>query len=203
MSHGRACFCAACTEGVAAESARAVGDTSYAAAKEMYRRDAEHRGEPAEQDPYYTGRAVEFLTKVYDRHDVDFVLRVLAEVTKARAKFGAQSSEVNGLALGEELGEVALAVALGATQPIKKLLHIKEGKAGDDDLYLECVQTAGMAMRLATENADRANWPGNVKRGCGGSYEVGSGGHVPGTPGEGCAACDRDFGAPKFARRID
>lgn len=187
------------------EAARAVGDLPYRKAVELYRRDAERRGDAVA--PYYTGRATELLTRGgYDPRDVDFVLRVLAEVTKARAKFGGQPSLVTGLALAEELSEVDLAVALGATKPIKKLLHIQEGKSGDDDLYVECVQTAAMSLRLATENADRATWAGNVKRGCGGSYEVGSGGHVPGVAGEGCAACDRDFGpdpATHFKRRTD
>jgi len=204
MAHGRACFCAACTEGAedVAEAARAVGDTTYAEAKRMYAAQAVARGEPANQDPHYTGRAREFLTKVYAETDVDFVLRVLAEVTKARAKFGEQPSTITGLALGEESGEAQRA-----------LLHIYEGKGGEDPLYLECYQTAAMALRLATESADRVQWAGNRKRGCGGSYEVGSGGHVPGTPGEGCAACDRDFGdahdggngtvPAKFARRTD
>lgn len=197
------CQCPRCRAGEADEAARAVGDTTFAAAKEMYRREATERGEPAQADPYYTGRAKEFLTKVYDPRDVDFVLRVLAEVTKARAKFGGQPSEITGLALSEESGEAQRA-----------LLHIYEGKSGEEPLYLECYQTAAMALRLATETADRAQWAGNRKRGCGGSYEVGSGGHVPGTPGEGCPACDRDFGdqshdggngtvPAKFARRAD
>lgn len=177
------CNCTNC-DAARREAARAVGDIPYSEAKHMYAAQAVVRGEPADQDPYYTGRAREFLAHVYPTADVDFVFSVLAEVKKARAKFGEQPSTITGLALGEESGEAQRA-----------LLHIYEGKGGEDPLYLECFQTAAMALRLATEWKDRQGWPGNAKRGCGGSYEVGSGGHVPGTPGEGCAACDRDFGA--------
>ena len=229
-----------------AEVARALGDTSHAEAKRMYREPADPalaetywpEGRPpgidlVDERETYTGDHMEQVVRAVDASpEASFCVDVLAEVRKARAKFGGQSSEVTGLALGEELNEVFLAVALGSRQPIKKLLHIREGKSGEDELYAECVQLAAMALRLATESADRAAWPGNAKRdsslamraasipgvtpsgyavpkrGCGGSYEVGSGGHVPGTPGEGCPACDRDFGnkdtpPPRFARRAD
>lgn len=120
-----------------------------------------------------------------------FLLAVASEVRRARLKFPEQASQITGLALAEESGEA-----------VKALLHTLEGKGNEQQLYSECVQTAAMALRLAMENQDRQSWPGN-KRGCGGSYEVGSGGHVPGTPGEGCPSCDRDFESPKFKRRID
>lgn len=159
---------------------RALGDGSHADAKRLYAGPMDTALDP-ERDAAQR-----------------FVDDVLAEVAKARAKFGGQPSETTGLALSEEVGEVNLAVALNARSgaAIRKLLHIKEGKSGEDDLYLECVQTAAMALRLATERTDRTDWPGN-KRGCGGSYEIGSGGHTPGVAGEGCEACDRDF--PRIA----
>lgn len=117
--------------------------------------------------------------------EMKFIQAVVAEVDRARALFPDSNSLISGLALGEESSEAQRA-----------LLHIYEGKGGESNLYLECVQTAAMALRLALESADRAGWKGN-KHGCGGSYEVGSGGHVPGVAGEGCEACDRDFGEPK------
>lgn len=179
----------------ALEAARAVGDLPYVAANALYKDST---------------RGPDGLTAAESEGTSDtekFLRDVAAEVAKARAKFGGQSSEMTGLALAEEINEVHLAVALGARQPIKKILHIKEGKSGEDDLYLECVQVAAMALRLALESDDRREWAGN-KRGCGGSYEVGSGGHVPGIAGEGCEACDRDFGPaesprPRFPRRAD
>lgn len=83
-----------------------------------------------------------------------FIRDVLAELAKVRAgKFAIQPSTITGLALGEESGEAQRA-----------LLHIYEGKSGEDPLWLECVQTATMAIRLATESADRVDWPGNVAK---------------------------------------
>lgn len=154
--------CKACCP-VTAEVVRAVGDGPYTGVRPDDVAYITHNG-GTECDPYYTGRARDALATGYkDPSAAEFVLDVLAEVFRARAKFGGQSSELTGLALAEELSEVHLAVALGACQAIKRLLHIKEGKSGEDDLYTECVQVAAMALRLALESDDRREWPGNVK----------------------------------------
>ena len=80
-----------------------------------------------------------------------FMLDVLDEVKRAREKFPEQVSTINGLALGEECGET-----------VRALLHILEGKGGEDALYKEAVQCAAMALRVALEKDDRRHWKGNV-----------------------------------------
>lgn len=134
---------------VAAEVARAVGDVPFRASKDMY--DASQRG----ADPTLTDEEVKRFADTLQKAnpDVSFLLGVLAEVRKARAKFPDNGSLVTGLALGEESGEAQRA-----------LLHIYEGKSAEEPLYLECVQTAAMALRLALEGDDRAEWKGNVAK---------------------------------------
>lgn len=178
------CQCLHCTL-IREEAARATGD---AEGPDLARRkppaDAAIADEywPEGRPAFYSGPRERSVAEQLDIERA-FISDVIREVKQARAKFPDQRSEISGLALGEESGEAQRA-----------LLHIYEGKGGEAELYLECVQTAAMALRLASESTDRATWKGNAKRGCGGSYEIGSGGHVPGTPGEGCAACDRDYG---------
>lgn len=84
---------------------------------------------------------------------IAFVRAAWAEAQKNRnhPTRGDQGSLVTALALAEEAGEA-----------IKALNHILEGKGGEAELYLECVQTAAMALRLATELEDRSTWAGNV-----------------------------------------
>jgi hypothetical protein len=77
--------------------------------------------------------------------DVAFLRDVKAEADAARLRFGKQESKVTGLALAEEFGEV-----------VRALLHILEGKGGEDELRGEA-----MCMRLANEKESRVLWAGN------------------------------------------
>ena len=72
--------------------------------------------------------------------DEAFVNDLLAEVSRARARFPAASNPTLA-ALTEEVGELA-----------KALLHIREGKSTTWwDVYDEAIQVAAMALRVATE----------------------------------------------------
>lgn len=130
-----------------AEVDRALGDGSHADGVAMY--DGTREG--------YTGDHTDAPSNYAEGRDArKFCEDVVSEVFKARAAFPGNGSLITGLALGEESGEAQRA-----------LLHIWEGKGGESDLYLECVQTAAMALRLALEWQDRRKWAGNVKCTCG------------------------------------
>lgn len=138
----------ACAE--RAEVDRALGDGSHIDAKRLY-------AEPADvslAEAYWPEGLPPGVPVTLGRGtDGQFLADVFAEVTKARAKFPNNGSLITGLALGEESGEAQRA-----------LLHIYEGKSAEGPLYLECVQTAAMALRLALESADRVNWLGNERK---------------------------------------
>lgn len=170
MSHDRGCPCGADRRGPhyshcrhspeRAEVDRATGNGSFADAKRMYNEpaDVSLAGIDLVDDrAAYTGDHMEApTTDPNKRAFIDghkFLEDVWDEVKRARAKFPNQDSKITGLALGEESGEAQRA-----------LLHIYEGKSGEDPLYLECVQTAAMALRLALESTDRTEWKGNVRK---------------------------------------
>lgn len=70
--------------------------------------------------------------------DLNFILEVGRELHRARAKF--PNNRHTLAALSEEAGETARA-----------MLNHEYGKHGPEEVYIECVQTAVMAIRLATE----------------------------------------------------
>lgn len=129
-----------------------MGDAPRAAVKGMYDGAACVGDVVLAEDYYHEGHP-----PMSPAAELDPVRRFLAdvanEVENARKKFPNNGSVVQGLALGEESGEAQRA-----------LLHIMEGKSGEDPLWLECVQTAAMAVRLATESTDRTEWLGNVRK---------------------------------------
>lgn len=153
----------------AAELDRALGDAPRAAVKGMYD-GGSIMGEVALSEDYYHGGQPTGIDLVDDRktytgdhmevrspaHALDpdrrFLADVAREVASARTAFPGNGSLITGLALGEESGEAQRA-----------LLHIHEGKGAEDGVWLECVQTAAMALRLATESRDRTEWKGNLR----------------------------------------
>ncbi len=75
----------------------------------------------------------------YQAFDEQFLADVFAEVRRARAKYPQPNPQV--AAIAEEAGELAQA-----------MLHVREGKSTHwDDVYVEAVQLAAMALRCASE----------------------------------------------------
>ena len=75
----------------------------------------------------------------FETADEQFIQDMIAEITRARAKF--PGNGIMLVALMEEVGELAQAA-----------MHIREGKHNDwGRVHAEAVQVAAMAMRMATE----------------------------------------------------